>query len=121
MRSLHSASLDLIKGILVNIVILITTKDVKEARRIGQALVSAHLIACVNIMDGVQSLFWWQGKVDSSREALMIIKTKKSCFEKIVKTVKRLHSYQTPEIIALPIVCGEQAYVKWLEASCSPR
>jgi len=103
----------------MNIVILITTKNVAQAKKISQALVRAHLIACANIVPGVQSLFWWQGKAESSLEALMIVKTKKSCFKKIVKTVKKLHSYQTPEIIALPIVEGERAYLKWLEASCT--
>ncbi|MFA6379044.1 MAG: divalent-cation tolerance protein CutA [Candidatus Omnitrophota bacterium] len=102
----------------MNIVIFITTKNVAQAKKISQALVSEHLIACANIVSGVQSLFWWQGKVDSASEALVIVKTKKSCFKRVVKTVKSLHSYQTPEIIALPIVEGERTYLKWLEASC---
>jgi periplasmic divalent cation tolerance protein len=97
---------------------LVTAKNVLEAKKISQALVASHLIACANIVPNVESLFWWQGKVDASKEALMIMKTKKNCFKKIVTIVKSLHSYQTPEIIALPIACGERAYIKWLEASC---
>lgn len=103
----------------MNIVIFITTKNASEAKKISQALVRAHLVACVNIVPGIRSLFWWQGKVDSAAEVLMIAKTKKSCFKKIVKMVKSLHSYQTPEIIGLPIVDGDGAYLKWLEASCT--
>jgi len=102
----------------LNIVIFITTKNIREAKKISQALLEHRLIACANIIPGVQSFFRWQGKVDFSREALMIVKTKKSCFLKIVKIVKGLHSYQTPEIIALPIGQGEKAYLKWLESSC---
>ncbi len=103
----------------MNIVIFITAKDTREAKKISQALVRAHLVACVNIVPGIRSLFWWEGKVDSAKEVLMIVKTKKSCFKKIVKMVKSLHSYQTPEIVGLPIVEGDDAYLKWLEASCS--
>lgn len=102
----------------MNIVVFITTKNVAQAKKISQALVSEHLIACANIVSGVQSLFWWQGKIDSASEALVIAKTKKSCFKRVVKTVKSLHSYQMPEIIALPIIEGERTYLKWLEASC---
>jgi periplasmic divalent cation tolerance protein len=102
----------------VNIVVLITTKNVSQAKKISHALIKEHLIACVNIVPGVQSLFWWQGKVDAAAETLMIVKTTKSCFKKIIKIVKKHHSYQTPEMIALPIIGGERAYLKWLEASC---
>jgi len=105
----------------VNIIVLITTKDIKEAKKISETLVKEHVAACVNIVSGVRSIFWWQGKVDSAKEALLIVKSKKSFFKKIVKSVKRLHSYQTPEIIALPIIDGEKEYLKWLESSCLPR
>ncbi len=105
----------------MNMIVLVTAQNSSQAKRIGQALLEAHVIACVNIVPGVQSLFWWQGKVDSSKEVLMVMKTQKRCFNKIVTIVKRLHSYQTPEIVALPIVLGERAYMQWLEASCSSR
>ena len=65
------------------IVVLITTKDKKEAAKIAKGLLEAKLIACANIIDGVQSLFWWQGKIDSSREVLLILKTKKILFKKV--------------------------------------
>ena len=99
------------------IIILITAKDKKEAAKIARGLLEDKLIACANIMDGIQSLFWWQDKIDSSREVLVVLKTKNILFKKIVSRVKSLHSYQTPEIIALPIVDGSQEYLEWINSS----
>lgn len=99
------------------VVILITAKDKKEAAKIAQGLLRAKLIACANIVNGVQSLFWWQGKIDSSQEVLLILKTKKILFKKVSAKVKLLHSYQTPEIIALPIINGNEDYLEWLNSS----
>ncbi len=97
------------------VVILITAKDKTEARKIARGLLKVRLIACANILDGVESLFRWEGKVDKTQEVLMIIKTKRKLFEKIVSKVKLLHSYRTPEIIALPIVAGSWNYLKWID------
>ena len=100
------------------IVILVTAKDKKEAGKIAKGLLEAKLIACANIVEGVQSLFWWQGKIDSSKEVYLILKTKKILFKKVAVKVKSLHSYQTPEIIALPIVGGSEDYLHWMGSSC---
>ena len=100
------------------IIILVTAKDRKEAEQIAKGLLEAKLVACANIIEGVQSLFWWQGKIDSSKEVLLILKTKKILFKKVSTKVKSLHSYQTPEIIALPIVHGSEDYLQWLGSSC---
>ena len=100
-------------------VVLITTKSSPEARRIAQKLIEKKLVACVNIVAKIQSFFRWQGKVCSEQEALMIIKTRKSCFKSLVQAVKSLHSYSVPEIIALPIVEGNADYLKWIDASVS--
>ena len=99
------------------IVVLVTAKNKKEAAKIAQGLLGAKLIACANIIDGVQSLFRWQGKIDSSKEVLLVLKTKKILFKRIVAKVKSLHSYQTPEIIALPIVHGCDDYLSWISSS----
>ena len=99
------------------IVIFVTTKDVKQAQKIANGLLQDKLIACANIVGGVRSLFWWEGKVDSAKEALLILKTKKSLFKKAAARVRALHSYQTPEIIALPIIEGNEDYLKWISAS----
>ena len=96
------------------IVVLVTTKDVAQAKAIAQKLVKEKLVACANILKGIESLFWWEGKIDSSQEALLILKSKKSCFKKIVKTVQSLHSYTVPEIIALPIAQGSKDYLEWI-------
>ena len=101
------------------IVVLVTAKDKKETQKIAQGLLEAKLIACANITDGVQSFFWWQGKIDSSKEVLLILKTKKILFKKISVKVKSLHSYQTPEIIALPIINGSKDYLDWISSSCA--
>lgn len=103
----------------MHIVIFITTKNVKEADKIAAKLVKNKLIACANIIKGVKSIFWWQKKIDKANEVLLILKTKKSCFKRIVKTVTLLHSYDVPEIIALPIVDGNRDYLKWITESCS--
>ncbi len=100
------------------IVVLVTAKDKKEAEKIARGLLEAKLIACANILEGVQSLFWWQGKIDMSQEVLLVLKTKKILFKKIVTKVKSLHSYQTPEIIALPLVAGSEDYLRWISSSC---
>jgi periplasmic divalent cation tolerance protein len=100
------------------IVVLVTAKDKKEAEKIARGLLEAKLIACANIVKGIQSLFWWQGKIDSSQEVLLVLKTKKNLFKKIIAKVRSLHSYQTPEIIALPIIAGSEDYLDWIDSSC---
>ena len=100
-----------------NIVVLITTATEEEAHRIAEILVKQRKAACVNIVPEVNSLFWWQGKLDSARESLLIVKTKASMFPKVVETVKEVHSYEVPEIIALPIISGNEDYLKWLDAA----
>lgn len=99
------------------IMILVTAKNKQEAKRIALGLLEAKLIACANIIAGVESFFWWQGKIDASKEALLLIKTKKNLFEKVSAQIKRIHSYTTPEIIAFPIVKGNRDYLKWLNSS----
>ena len=101
-----------------HIVVLVTAKDKKEAEKISRGLLEAKLIACANIIEGVRSLFWWQGKIDSSKEVLLVLKTKKGLFKKISTKVRSLHSYQTPEIIALPLVAGSKDYLDWVGSSC---
>lgn len=101
----------------MHIVVLITTKDTKEAQKIAKGLLNKKLVACVNTIAGVNSFFWWNGKIDKAKEVLLMAKTRKSHFSKIVKEVKRLHSYDVPEVIALPVAAGNQDYLKWIEQS----
>ena len=101
----------------MNIVVLITAKDALEAKTISDQLLEKKLIACANIVEGVQSVFWWQGKIDQAKETLIVLKSKPSLFKKIVKTVKAHHSYEVPEIIALPIIDGNPDYLRWIDES----
>ncbi|MDD2688864.1 MAG: divalent-cation tolerance protein CutA [Candidatus Omnitrophica bacterium] len=97
------------------IVILVTTPNKKEARRIASGLLKKKLAACINIIDGAESLFWWQGKLERSTEALMVIKSKKEKLAAVTKLIKSMHSYGVPEIIALPITGGEKKYLRWID------
>lgn len=99
------------------IVVFVTCANIEQAKNISEALIKEKLAACVNLINPVNSLFWWQGKVDSSEEILLIIKTKKRLFIKLEKLVKSLHSYDVPEIIALPIIAGNKKYLKWIDDS----
>jgi periplasmic divalent cation tolerance protein len=101
------------------IVVFITAKNVREPNRIAAKLIEDKLVACANVVKGVKSIFWWEGKVDKADEALLILKSKKSCFQKVVKAVKSLHSYKVPEIIALPVIDGNKDYLNWIGESCS--
>ncbi len=96
------------------VVVFITTGSEEEARSVAMALVERRIAACVNIVAKIESLFWWQGKLDSARESLLIIKTKASLLPEIIDLVKEVHSYEVPEVIALPIVGGNPDYLKWL-------
>ncbi|MFC1754170.1 divalent-cation tolerance protein CutA [Thermoproteota archaeon] len=95
-----------------------TVPTKSKAKAIGNFLISKKLAACVNIIPAVDSLFWWEGKVDKAKELLLMIKTKKKLFTKLVKAVKSKHPYSVPEIIALPIVAGSRDYLNWIDESC---
>jgi len=101
-----------------SIIVLITAGSEEEAHRIAESLVKGKKAACVNIVPGVDSLFWWEGKLDSARESLLLVKTKASLFSEIISLVKEIHSYEVPEIIALPIIGGSEDYLKWLDIAC---
>lgn len=98
-----------------NIIILITTANDAEAHRIATVLLEGKKAACVNIIAGVNSLFWWQGQLESEVENLLVVKTRASRLNEIIALVKANHSYDIPEIIALPIIGGNEDYLQWLE------
>lgn len=98
-------------------IVFITCSEREEAERITHVLLDRQLIACANIVSDVQSFFWWKGAVDNAREILLIVKTKANQFEKICRLVKEHHSYEVPEIIALPILMGSQEYLQWIDES----
>lgn len=96
------------------VVILVTTSSEEEAKKIATALVDARLAACANIVKWVQSVFRWQGKVEDEPETLMIIKSVAGKLDALIAKVKELHSYDVPEVIALPIVGGSAEYLTWV-------
>ena len=102
---------------------MVTAKDVQEAQKIANGLLEAKLVACANLVPQIQSLFWWQGKIDQANEVLLVLKTQAKQVELVIKKVKSLHSYDVPEVIALPIVAGNADYLKWIDESvtCFPK
>ena len=99
------------------LLVLVTTENEDEARRIANALVEARLAACVNIVGGIDSVYRGEGRVTTAREALLIIKTTDERYAELERRVIELHSYDTPEVIALRIECGSAEYLNWLRDS----
>lgn|SRR5262252_915344 len=95
--------------------VLVTCASLSEARKLSRAIVEKHLAACVNIAFGpVESIYRWKGKVENAREYLLLVKTTARRLKALEKEVLRLHSYDTPEFVALPIAAGSSAYLRWL-------
>jgi len=99
------------------IVVFVTASSKKEGKRIITALIKKKLIACGNILNKVDSTFIWRKKIDKAKEVLIILKTKRDLFKKIAREIERLHSYEVPEIIAMPIIEGSAKYLKWIDES----
>jgi len=98
------------------VIVLITAADEAEARRIADALLEERLAACVNTIAGVRSRYRWQGRLEDSSEVLLIAKSRHGLLKAIIERVKALHTYDVPEVIALPIAGGNPDYLAWLEA-----
>lgn len=101
------------------LVVLVTASSNEEAELIAEALVGERLAACVSIAGPVRSVYRWEGVVERSDEQLLIIKTRGAVFEALAERVRELHSYTTPEVIALPIEAGSASYLGWLRDNCS--
>lgn len=96
------------------LVILVTAVNQREAVRIGEAMVNAKLAACANIISRIQSIYRWKGKVVKAKEALLILKSTKSRYRALEKAIKTMHTYEIPEIIALPVQQGHDRYIGWV-------
>ncbi len=99
------------------IMVFSTCDSAELATKLAETLVEKKLAACVNIIPGMESVYHWQGKVQRDREILLLIKTRQSCFCNLQQTMKALHNYELPEIIAVPIESGEKHYLDWLRSS----
>jgi periplasmic divalent cation tolerance protein len=96
------------------IVVFMTAANGEEATRLADMLVGAHLAACVQILPEMESVYRWEGKVERQAEVLLIAKTTREKFDELEREVRALHSYDTPEIVAIPILTGSAAYLEWL-------
>ena len=98
-------------------VIFVTASGKEEADKIAENIIQNKLAACVNIISNIESVFWWEGKIDRAQEVLLVIKSVESKVGEIIAAVKSLHSYEVPEIIALPITAGFKPYLDWINES----
>jgi periplasmic divalent cation tolerance protein len=96
------------------IVVFMTAASGEEATRLADMLVGAHLAACVQILPEMESVYRWQGKIERQSEVLLIAKTTRAKFTDLEREVRALHSYDTPEIVAVPLVMGSGPYLRWL-------
>jgi periplasmic divalent cation tolerance protein len=97
------------------LMVYITARDKKQARAIGKTLVTERLAACANIFDGMNSLYFWEGRFCDDREAVLIVKTQKAHLDRLIQRVKTLHSYSVPCIVAWPIAGGNKEYLDWVK------
>jgi periplasmic divalent cation tolerance protein len=101
------------------IVVFVTVADAGEAQRISGRLLEQNKIACANIVPKVDSNFLWNGRIESESESLLIIKTRASLLSEVTVMIKDIHSYDVPEIIALPVIGGNRDYLEWIDKSVS--
>ncbi len=99
------------------VLIYITTKDREEAERLGRALVTKRIAACVNILGGeMKSIYWWEGRLEEARESVLIAKTEAKLVDTLIAEIKTLHSYDCPCVLVLPTEGGNPDYLAWLNA-----
>ncbi len=96
------------------VVVLVTTPSREEGARLARALVEERLAACVNVVPSIASTYWWEGKIEETTETLLVAKTRQEHLDRLVARVRAMHTYTVPEVIALPIVGGNAAYLRWM-------
>lgn len=104
-------------GAVDTVVVLVTVPSADEGLRLAKTLVEEHLAACVNVVPGVRSVFFWEGRLQEEAEALLVMKTERARYEALQRRILDLHSYSVPEILALPVESGSPAYVAWVRES----
>ena len=97
------------------ILVLSTAPNLKTAKKLADLLLRQHLAACVSVIQGIHSFYWWKGKQASSREIMLFIKTRKPLYAKLEKEIKKNHPYTVPEILVLPIIQGNKTYMDWVQ------
>jgi periplasmic divalent cation tolerance protein len=96
-------------------IVLVTAPNLKTARRLARAALRKRLAACANLVPGLESHYWWRGKMESSREVLLIFKTRASCLKNLEKVILAEHPYDTPEFVVLELTAGTERYLAWLK------
>jgi periplasmic divalent cation tolerance protein len=103
-------------------VVFVTAPDMKTARKLARASLAARLAACANLIPKIESHYWWQGKLDSSAEVLIVFKTATKCLAHLEQVIVKNHPYDTPEFVVLPLSGGNRRYLAWLDESvATPR
>ncbi len=102
------------------VVVLVTAPDLTTARQLAQVALADRLAACANLIPGLESHYWWQGKIDTSNEILLLFKTRRVLLARLEKTILANHPYDTPEFVVLPLAGGNRHYLDWLRANCVP-
>jgi periplasmic divalent cation tolerance protein len=97
------------------IVVLTTCESQEQAEHLARHLIEDRLAGCVNILPGARSIYRWKDKIEDAAEFVLVIKSRRDIFDKLRAAIGRLHSYEIPEVIALPVVDGSDAYLKWLD------
>ena len=100
-------------------IVLVTAPDLKTARKLAKAALAARLIACANLVPKIESHYWWQGKMETGKEVLMILKTTRTRLAALEKLILAKHPYDTPEFLVLPLSQGNRRYLDWLAHSCA--
>jgi periplasmic divalent cation tolerance protein len=99
------------------IVVVLVTVPIEQTQKIARALVERKLAACVNVVPGIRSMYWWEGKVQDDAEDLLVIKTPREGFDRLRDGILELHPYKVPEVIALPVEAAHTAYIDWVKRS----
>ena len=93
---------------------IITFPHITSARKVAKSLLEKRLVACINIIKNIDSIYWWNKKIEKSKEVLILLKTRKNKMRDVVREVGKMHPYEVPEIIFLPLIFGNRRYLQWI-------
>jgi periplasmic divalent cation tolerance protein len=105
----------------MHIIAYITAPNQKEAHDLAEAMLKERLAACANVVENIKSIYWWKGKLEHDDESLIILKTTERKFDELASRAKELHSYENPEIVAVPILKGSSDYLSWIDEEVDPK
>ncbi|MEE8402811.1 MAG: divalent-cation tolerance protein CutA [Candidatus Hydrothermarchaeaceae archaeon] len=105
----------------MHVIVYITASNIKEAKDLVEVIVKERLAACANVVERVESVYWWKGTLEKDNESLIILKTREDKLDELIERVRQLHSYENPEIVAVPILKGSAEYLKWIDDELNPK